>query len=71
MLPESTDGAWMIDLPGDDPDSQLYLKHYASQEERQHWLEHEPEFKMPPHEDPPYDRDRHLPSPDDPDTTPH
>jgi hypothetical protein len=63
MLPESNGGAWMIDLPGDDPDLQLYLKHYASEDYRQHWLEHEPEFKMPPHEDPPYDRDRHLPKP--------
>src|SRR5688572_1138664 len=42
MLPESTGGAWMIDLPGSDPDSQLYLKHYASEEERQHWLEDDP-----------------------------
>jgi hypothetical protein len=56
-------GAWTIDLvsSGSDEDTNLYLKHYADQEWRQQWLKDFPDYEMPPHEDPPYDRDRNLP----------
>lgn len=53
-----------IDLVGGGPDgdSDTYLKHYASDEERDtHRREH---GSVPRHEPPPFDRDRHLPRPD-------
>jgi hypothetical protein len=39
----------------------LYHKFYASEESRQRWLRDFPDEPMPPHEDPPYDRDGNLP----------
>jgi len=53
-----------IDLLGayDEPERDLYLRHYANELERQ---EHAAEFgSVPPHEPPPYDRDRTLPTPE-------
>jgi hypothetical protein len=60
-LPKSSSGAWHVDLPGRDPEGRLYLKYYASEKHRAWWREDFPEYEMPAHEDPPYDRDRHLP----------
>jgi hypothetical protein len=69
MLPEASRGAWHVDLPGDDPDSRLYLTYYAREDDRKHWLEDFPDYDMPAHADPPYARDRLLPRPADlPDT---
>jgi flagellar biosynthesis GTPase FlhF len=45
-------------------DIQLQMKYYADEEWRRHWQEDFPDFPMPDHEDPPYDRDRFLPQPD-------
>jgi hypothetical protein len=39
------------------------LKYYASEKYRAWWREDFPEYEIPAHEDPPYDRDRHLPVP--------
>lgn len=63
MLPEDPGSAWHIQLlaRGGQEESYLYLKYYADEEERRHWLEQFPDYEMPAHEDPPYDRDRHLP----------
>lgn len=54
-----------IDLlgSGSEEDNQIYLKYYASEETRAQWAREFPRIVMPPHEDPPYDRDRHLPQP--------
>ncbi len=62
-LPYDEDSACHIDLlgSGSDEDTHLYLKYYADQDERQHWLNDFPDIPMPDHEDPPYDRDRYLP----------
>lgn len=46
---------------GSDEDNQLYLKYYADEEWRAKWQQDFPEDAIPPHVDPPYDRDRQLP----------
>jgi len=48
---------------GSEADTHLYLKHYADEIWRENWAEEFPGDPIPPHEQPPYDRDRHLPRP--------
>jgi hypothetical protein len=52
-----------IDLlgSGSDEDNELYLKFYADDEDRERWGRDFPDDLIPPHVDPPYDRDRTLP----------
>ena len=64
-LPATSPGAWHVDMSGGDPESGAYWKYYADEEHRKAFLEQEPGFDMPPHQQPPYDRDRHLPAPPD------
>lgn len=67
LLPDSPGSAWHLDLlgSGSETDTYLYLKHYADEDWRQRWLADFPDYHMPAHENPPYDRDRNLPQPDD------
>lgn len=51
---------------GSEEDIEVYLKHYADDDCRAHWAEDWPDMVIPAHEDPPYDRDRHLPKPPPP-----
>ena len=55
--------AWHIDFlsGGGEEDTRLYMKYYADEETRRGWLADFPDDEMPPHEEPPYDRDRFLP----------
>jgi hypothetical protein len=55
--------AWRIDLigSGSEEDIYLWMKYYADEETRRQWKSDFPDYEMPEHEDPPYDRDRHLP----------
>jgi hypothetical protein len=46
---------------GSDEDIELYLKYYADEDYRQHWHKDFPNDVIPPHVDPPYDRDSKLP----------
>jgi len=46
---------------GSEDDMSIWLKYYANEEDRQQWAETYPDDIIPPHENPPYDRDRHLP----------
>ena len=62
-LPLDESSSCCLDILGgcSEEDLQTRLKYYADEEERRDWLLHFPEDEMPPHEDPPFDRDRHLP----------
>ncbi len=42
--------------------STVHLRYYADEETRLRWAKDFPDDVIPPHEDPPYDRDRLLPS---------
>ena len=63
LFPENPSYAYMIDLTGSgsDADNQIYLKHYADEECRKQWALDWPSEPIPPHEDPPFDRDSSLP----------
>jgi hypothetical protein len=55
--------AWHLQLlgTGSEEDNYLYMKYYADEDYRKHWLASFPEDELPEHQDPPYDRDRFLP----------
>ena len=63
LFPENPSYAYIIDLTGSgsDDDNQIYLKYYADEEHRRQWAQDWPDDPLPPHEDPPFDRDRLLP----------
>jgi hypothetical protein len=67
-LDSDEDSAWHIDILGgcSEQDIALYLKHYAGEATRQLWRSDFPDYDLPDHVDPPYDRDRHLPCADQP-----
>jgi hypothetical protein len=46
---------------GSDQDIEYWLKYYADKEARARWQDDFPNDPIPPHEKPPYDRDRRLP----------
>jgi len=61
------DGAvWHVDVLGgwSDEDIRLHLQYYADEQQRLEWVKELPGLDLPPHEDPPYDRDRLLPAPE-------
>jgi hypothetical protein len=62
-MPLDESSAWHIDLVvgGGEEETRLYLKYYADEETRRQWLADFPDDEVPSHEEPPYDRDRHLP----------
>src|SRR6266571_7864097 len=55
--------AWHIDMIGSGSEQHIYLwmKYYADEETRRQWMKDWPDYEMPEHENPPYDRDRNLP----------
>lgn len=63
LFPENPAYAYMIDLTGSgsEEDNMIYLKYYADEEHRKQWALDWPDDVIPDHEDPPFDRDRHLP----------
>jgi hypothetical protein len=63
LFPENPSYAYMLDLTGSgsEEDNQCYLKYYADDEHRKQWAQDWPEDHLPDHENPPFDRDRHLP----------
>jgi hypothetical protein len=63
LFPENPGYAYMIDLTGSgsEEDNYVYLKYYADEQQRQQWALDWPDDTMPEHEEPPFDRDKHLP----------
>lgn len=63
VLPEALGYQTHIDFvsSGSDEDIQTYLRYYADESSRRSWREEWPDMEMPEHEEPPYDRDDHLP----------
>ena len=59
-------GACHLEMLGSysEEDMQLFLKYYADDDFRRQWHKDWPKEPIPPHEDPPYDRDRLLPKVD-------
>ena len=64
LFPEDPSFASHIDLvsSGSEEDIFLWMKYYADDATRQQWLKDFPDYEMPPHEEPPFDRDKDLPS---------
>jgi hypothetical protein len=64
-VPPEPTSAWHVDLltGGGEDETRLYMKYYADERDRRAWLADFPDYDMPSHEDPPYDRDRRLPVP--------
>ncbi|MDQ1422458.1 MAG: hypothetical protein QOJ52_4420 [Acidimicrobiaceae bacterium] len=60
---EMPNGAWHTSPigAGNNEDTEIWLKYYANDEERQRWHLDYPTDPMPAHEALPFDRDRHLP----------
>jgi len=46
---------------GSEEDMQLYMKYFADGDYRAEWAAEFPILELPPHEDPPFDRDKDLP----------
>jgi hypothetical protein len=63
LMPERLDYGYHIDMVGSGSEEHinLYMKYYASEEDRRRWLEEWPNDRLPEPEKPPYDRDRFLP----------
>lgn len=63
LFPENPGYAYTIDLTGSgsEEDNQLYLKHYADEEHRRQWAHDWPDYPIPEHEAPPFNRDSTLP----------
>jgi hypothetical protein len=47
--------------PNGDDGTHVFLRYYADESDREEWQQHFPNEPIPPHEEPPYDRDRWLP----------
>jgi hypothetical protein len=43
-------------------DIRLHLRYYADEDQRREWVKDWPDYELPAHEDPPYDRDSLLPA---------
>jgi len=62
-MPLDANSAWHIDFvsSGSDEDISAWLTYYAGEPERTDWRKEWPDDPVPDHQDPPFDRDRHLP----------
>jgi len=65
VLPDVPGSASHVDMvgTGSEEDIRLYLRCYADEDWRGQWVVDFPDYDVPAHVDPPYDRDGHLPRP--------
>lgn len=65
LLPDEPDFVQCLDMVGSGPEDEThtFLRYYADEDWRRRWAHDWPADPLPPHEDPPYDRDRWLPQP--------
>jgi len=65
MLIDSPTGVYVIDMigSGSEEDTNTYMRYYADEKDRRQWMDEFPDYRMPPSERLPYDRDRLLPQP--------
>jgi hypothetical protein len=63
LFPDNPGYVYGLDLlgSGSEDDMQLYMKYFADEQYRAEWKTQFPELDFPPHEDPPFDRDKDLP----------
>jgi len=63
LFPENPGYVYGIDIvgSGSEEDMHTYMRYFADDEYRQSWAKDFPDFEMPPHEIPPFDRDKDLP----------
>lgn len=66
LLPHEPALVMHIDLVGSGSEEDIanYLRYYADETTRRDWARDFPDLVLPPHEQPPYDRDRRLPQRD-------
>ncbi len=66
IMPPDPDSAYHLDVigSGSETDIDIGLKYYDDERMRRDWHESFPDYPIPDHEDPPYDRDRYLPQRD-------
>lgn len=66
LMPENAAYGVHLDVigSGNDEDTLLFFKYYASEESRRSWMKDWPDYEMPDREDPPFDRDGRLPQRD-------
>ena len=65
IMPEGDDGAYHVDVPGDDSESTNYLTYYATEKDREWWQRDAPDVALPPRKQPPHDRDEDIPRAED------
>ncbi len=65
VLPDLPGSVSHVDMvgTGSEEDIRLSLRYYADEDWRRQWVVDFPDYDVPAHEDPPYDRDGHLPQP--------
>ena len=63
IMPPGSGWTCHLDLvsSGSEDDIQNCLRYYDTEDDRQRWAKDFPSAVIPPHQDPPHDRDRHLP----------
>lgn len=63
LFPDNPGYFYGLDLlgSGSEEHMQLYMKYFADEAYRAEWKTEFPDLELPPHEDPPFDRDKDLP----------